>query len=1521
MVNNLMNVQSTTFASINLRALGFGGNASSQIARLCDWMHAHEIDVLCCQEVTLQAEQVLEAQKKHPNFVMLTHAASDGFRRGGPRDDPGPPPPGPPPYGQGRRSDEQSLVSSKGIAILIRAESLRGPREGAAQVIYGDTEGRYMVAHVVLRDRAVNVANVYLPAHPERRRRYLSQMTPPPAEETGPHRPVPEAAQADIFCGDWNMVEAEIDRTSSKPPGKQDSDTLRNFLYRYGKDQGGFADGWREWYPTRREYTHRNSNQGQSRIDRIYIRRDWLTEAHRWKMIQPPDQLNLDHRAVTVQLKATIVQQRGPGRPRLRPTLLKNPRYIRQSQQALRTRSEPQALVGDPDLWEEYKTTILQSLQAQERAERRRRTKTRGRLYKRRDKLVQRRGPAHDPALEQEVAQVEAQMGAHETAEALRYHYNAMAKHHILGERPSKWFFQLMAEKQRTGTFIEGLGHGDYIETSPEGKLAAVNQFYTELLDEKPSDPEARHDFLQAITKKISRKHANQLKKPITTKEVEKAIRRGRNGASPGGDGIPVEFYKALMASEKRERPHQPPLIVEWLKGLFNRFLRGAPVPKTFTEGVLAILYKQKGRPTDLKNYRPLTVTNSDYRIFATILMTRLLRAINPVLGPEQTAFLPARLIDDNIWTVKTLIDRHKDPEQGGVGLLFLDQYKAYDRVSHEYLWAVLKHINVPDEYIQVVQALYQGAVITPYVNGYKGAPIPVRSGVRQGCPLSCPLYIIVMEGLVRTIARHPRIEGPRLADGTRVLATLYADDTVLMPKNQMEADILTQEILPRFEKATGGRINYEKTALLVIHAEIDVPQVIRLGEDECYTHLGIPVGKNTDQAEHEKLQSITNDMRKTVDTWLSTHLSLRGRCMIANTLVLSQIRYFLRFCSLTTMQIQEVEKIYYRMVWDGRVEGLINRDLTLLPRKDGGLGLQHIPSINKAAAIATFARMDHTPDLPWAAMVQEHLSGATGRTKTIYPEKVPFPWRQRIGTRKPIILPCLKRQWELYAREIGYSAPQPQEKTVIPSKHPQTAEEVWRNILWYNRLFKIKSGAGVRVYSTPIWRKVRSLADAPMTLGDAYEIRPDRQIAPRRLKSLNREDNENWCERLKSFWDTQIPDLWTEIIQTDLDQRLGAQPRPSNTSQNTPQEQGRRTPGGWEATAPSPARPPGTPVPPTHTDPPRTGGPAGPHRAPGPPGPPTPPDPRALPGPPGSQASSTYTEIPEVEEPIYNELRLRGRKGEIEWKYATYRGIYKALVDKYGEGITNRPQIEWARNAVQRRIHRQVSIATTWAAATDLEKTPKCGDLLWRLLHGRVRVGDKLPFLEIDKRMCPHCNTKYTLKHLWLECPIAKTVWREFKTIWRNIATENPMVPIEFDELVGFMAIPPDTDKAAALRWRIMYGEVVWTLWKYYLTHNFDERADYYPAAARRLYNRVITERVQTDRVLCLSPAYGDEKRHTPKMFARIWGEAPAGTRPGQPPRCTDTAGNSDPARESGQSTTSSETDSSDGGRDNLAP
>jgi len=106
--------------------------------------------------------------------------------------------------------------------------------------------------------------------------------------------------------------------------------------------------------------------------------------------------------------------------------------------------------------------------------------------------------------------------------------------------------------------------------------------------------------------------------------------------------------------------------------------------------GIITLLKKTNQEPELLKNWRPITLLNFDYKIISKVLSKRLNKVISTLINIDQTCAIQGRSIQNNIHLMRNITD-YCNKKQLGYMLINLDQSKAFDRVSHDYLFKILK--------------------------------------------------------------------------------------------------------------------------------------------------------------------------------------------------------------------------------------------------------------------------------------------------------------------------------------------------------------------------------------------------------------------------------------------------------------------------------------------------------------------------------------------------------------------------------------------------------------------------------------------------------------------------------------------------------------------------------------------------------------------------------------------------------------------------------------------------------------
>ena len=190
-----------------------------------------------------------------------------------------------------------------------------------------------------------------------------------------------------------------------------------------------------------------------------------------------------------------------------------------------------------------------------------------------------------------------------------------------------------------------------------------------------------------------------------------------------------------------------------------------------------------------MKNWRPITLLNIDYKIIAKIYGERLKIALPQIIKSDQKAFLKSRQISESVRLTQDLI--HYVDENGTNGaIIFLDQEKAFDRVEWGYLKMCLEQFGFGPKFINWTLMLYKHGTSSIKTNGYLSEYFPLSRSMRQGCPIAAYLYILQAEPMAEAIRKNKGIQGIELPEFNNIKLdeakiSIFADDTQLFCKNE----------------------------------------------------------------------------------------------------------------------------------------------------------------------------------------------------------------------------------------------------------------------------------------------------------------------------------------------------------------------------------------------------------------------------------------------------------------------------------------------------------------------------------------------------------------------------------------------------------------------------------------------------------------------------------------------------------------------------------------------------------------
>ena len=381
--------------------------------------------------------------------------------------------------------------------------------------------------------------------------------------------------------------------------------------------------------------------------------------------------------------------------------------------------------------------------------------------------------------------------------------------------------------------------------------------------------------------------------------------------------------------------------------------LRKKELPLSMRNSVITLIHKKDDK-SDIANYRPISLTNTDYKIVAHILSARLQNVISDIVGPNQVAYIKGRFIGTNIRLVQDIFDLYNKHNFPGL-FLFADFKKAFDSVEWDFLFSVLQKLNFGNNFQEWIKLLYTNPCAFVKNNGFFSEEFSAYRGVKQGCSLSSLLFILCMEILSQHINQNNEIKGLYLdRDNTHNAKIVqYADDATLFVKNKrdLERAIASLEL---FGKIASTELNLSKCEGLWIGSDKQRQHYCNLCSikwpKKPIRYLGIYIGH--DQKECYKLNY--EDKIASIDEVLKhaekRNLTLFGKVCIIKSMAISKITFVAMCLTVPDGIIKQIDQRIFR--YFGGKRDRIKRRSVINRLEEGGLNMLNLQTQKCTCAI-----------------------------------------------------------------------------------------------------------------------------------------------------------------------------------------------------------------------------------------------------------------------------------------------------------------------------------------------------------------------------------------------------------------------------------------------------------------------------------------------------------------------------------------------------------------------------------------
>ena len=286
----------------------------------------------------------------------------------------------------------------------------------------------------------------------------------------------------------------------------------------------------------------------------------------------------------------------------------------------------------------------------------------------------------------------------------------------------------------------------------------------------------------------------------ISTDKLFVALKGLQTGRAPGSDGLPTEFYLTFWDD-----------IGSSLALVLNERLCLGSLTDSQRESLLRLIHKKDDKRLP-KNWCPIFLLNTDYKLASKVITERLKSVMSSIVYQDQTCGIPGKTIFSNLQLVHDLLDMIDKTDETGI-FVTLDQEKAFGRVDHEFLMPTLSKFGFGPIFCQWVSLFYNNDFSHIICNGKLSDPVFLSRGVRQGCPLSPLLYVLVSEVLSTQIRNCPEIIGFCLpsAGGLHFKISQYADDATNFVKSERSLFHLLR-VVRDYERGSVAKHNTAKS-------------------------------------------------------------------------------------------------------------------------------------------------------------------------------------------------------------------------------------------------------------------------------------------------------------------------------------------------------------------------------------------------------------------------------------------------------------------------------------------------------------------------------------------------------------------------------------------------------------------------------------------------------------------------------------------------------------------------------------
>jgi exonuclease III len=840
------------------------------------------------------------------------------------------------------------LSNSRGVIILFSDEvcDLDDITE-----VRTDTEGRFIIIDVVINKICYTIGNLYAPTRDHEQSQTETFYAFCCELENFKRDNV-------ILGGDFNLyMNPRMDKLDTMSD-TSDNNNYRQEILSY-METYKMIDIWRVLNPDKRVFTWHRGNS-RSRLDYFIVSEHLLNCVSNIEILPG---VHSDHCLLQAYFKTGNVQTKGRGFWKFNSSLLHDHDYTSSIKDIIKNSSIKNNSLEDKGLlWELVKLDIRSftlNYSARKHKENIGLEKNLNSRYIELNRLIMEGN--QDESIIKKFYLVKSELEIFEKQRAKGAIIRSKALWTEEGEQNSSYFLRLeknnYCNKLISQLNIEGKIITDATEILDEEKRFYEN-LYTKKINEETKKFQENCNLFTKNPKipKISETQKESCDEPISESELLASLKKFKNGKSPGTTGLTAEFYKFFWNDIKA-------LLTESL----NYALKLGELSIEQKRGIITLIPKKDKDRLMLKNWRPITLLNIDYKILAKALSNRLTKLMPLLIEDDQTGYISGRFIGTNIRIIEDIIVLTDTRNQPGI-LLIIDFEKAFDSISWKFIDESLESYNFGKNFRHYIKTLYKNAATAVINNGNISEWFNPERGVRQGCPISPYLFLLCVELLAISIRTNDNIKGITI-NNIEIKISQLADDTSCVVEDLTSMGHVL-DTFEKFKDCAGLKVNVEKTKarfLGSLKTCKDRPFDLDWTCDDEITLLGINIAIGNNDQYILNFKKRLKTLKSLLFSWKGRNLSLKGKVTVINSLALSPLLYAASVIHVPQQVIKEVKDMVNNFLWDGKIPRIAYCTL-IQDIEKGGLKLTDFESKIKSLKITWIKRLLDKSDSKWKA-------------------------------------------------------------------------------------------------------------------------------------------------------------------------------------------------------------------------------------------------------------------------------------------------------------------------------------------------------------------------------------------------------------------------------------------------------------------------------------------------------------------------------------------------------------------------